>query len=253
MKYWPILLKDIKTLKRSYLILEMIFFPLIGLAMFGLFTTFIEASFTIKTFLFSGIIGWTIIQISQHAVGRGFLIEIWERSLKQTLTAPITLHHFIIGHWLYGVFAASVGFLITTGAAYAFFDFNFFSLGIYIPFIILLGVLTGLIIGILVISVILALGLKVDLLVFTLVEVIVFFSGVYYSVAVFPEAIQAISQGFPAIYMFEVSRTVLTGEPAGIILLKGFIVASIWIAIALALINKIDRYAKRTGFYQKYG
>ncbi len=253
MRYWPLILQDLKRFKNPYILLEIFFYPLITISMFGFFIKYVDADLAIRTFLFSGSIGWVIIQTSQHAIGRGFLAEVWDGSLKQTFTAPITLRDFVLGHWMYGIFAATIGVLVSSIAVYFLFGFNFFVLGVYFPLVILLGSFAGLALGIVALSIVLLLGLKVDVIIWMAVEIALFLSGVYYSVTIFPEPIQSISRAFPAIYMFDGTRAVLNGLEPNQIFLNGFLVSLVWIIISLASINKIDEYAKRSGFYQRYG
>jgi len=252
-KYWPFVLLDIKMSRRVILMFEMIFWPVLSLASLGIFTLFIKSNFYTKMFLFTGAIGWSCIHFCQHAIGRGFLSEVWHDSMKQTFSSPITLKNFIIGHWLFGIIGSVIGFTVMSTLALLFFDFNLFSLGIFIPVILLLAVLCSLVIGTISVSMVLFFGMRVDFMIWTLTDIAVFLSGVYYSIAVFPPSIQFASHLFPVIYVFEGMRAVLIGADAWRILLNGFIFAFAWIAFGLYVIKKIEKYAKRTGFYERYG
>jgi ABC-2 type transport system permease protein len=252
-KYWPFVLLDIKMSRRVILMFEMIFWPVLSLASLGIFTLFIKSNFYTKMFLFTGAIGWSCIHFCQHAIGRGFLSEVWHDSMKQTFSSPITLKNFIIGHWLFGIIGSVIGFFVMSTIALLFFDFNLFSLGIFIPVILLLAVLCSLIIGITSLSLVLLFGMRVDFIIWSLTDMVVFISGVYYSIAVFPPPVQFASHLFPVIYVFEGMRAVLTGASASQIFLNGFVVALVWVLFGLFAISKIEKYAKKTGFYERYG
>lgn len=252
-KYWPFILIDLKMSRRVILVFEMIFWPLLSLASLGLFTLFVDSTAYVKMFLFTGAIGWSTIHFCQHAIGRGFLSEVWHDSMKQTFSSPVTLKNFIIGHWLFGVLGSVIGFLVMSTVALLVFDFNLFSLGFFIPVIILLAILCSFVIGMASLSMVLFFGMRVDFIVWTLTDIVVFLSGVYYSIAVFPPPIQFVSHLFPVVYVFEGMRAVLMGANASQIFLNGFIVAFVWVLLALFAIDKIEKYAKRTGFYERYG
>jgi ABC-2 type transport system permease protein len=252
-KYWPFVLVDIKMSRRVILLFEMLFWPLMSLASLGLFTLFLKVSNIGKLFIFTGAIGWTFIHFCQHAIGRGFLSEVWHDSMKQTFSSPITLKNFIIGHWLWGIIGSIIGFTVMSTFALLIFNFNLFSLGVFIPVFMLLAALCGLIIGILSVSLVLFFGMRVDFLVWSLTDMVVFISGVYYSITVFPPSAQFIIHLFPVVYVFEGIRAALMGADALRIFLNGLIIAFFWVMLGLYVIKRIEKYAKRTGFYERYG
>jgi ABC-2 type transport system permease protein len=84
---------------------------------------------------------------------------------------------------------------------------------------------------------------------------IVFISGIYYSITVFPQWVQSVSHAFPVVYVLEGMRSVFMGNTAaGIgIFARGYAVAVIWLLISLVLIRRMENYARKSGFYEKYG
>lgn len=251
-KYLPFILIDIKANRRIIFVLEMVFWPVMSLLSLAIFSRFIGLTEQAKNFLFTGMISWSCIYLSFRAISMGFLQEVWHRSSKQTFSTPITFTDFIVGHWLYGVIQITIAFLIL-GVSSTFFGFNIFALGLYIPLTIGLIALVGLLIGIMAVSFILWLGLRVDFLVWALVDMIVFISGAYYSIAVFPVFVQIISRFFPVVYILEGMRGALVGSIALQSFLTGYFVAFVWVVVLFILLRKMENYAKRTGFYQRYG
>lgn len=252
-KYLPFIITDFRSIRRMIWLFEMVFWPLMALASFGIFLKFVGANDYLKALMFTGVIGWSTINLTQTAISRAFMHELWDRTLKHTFSAPITFYDFIIGHWLFGIFEIIIAFGLMSIIALNFFNFNIFSIGIYIPLALGLIALCGLLIGIIAISIILTFGLRMDFIVWSIVDMVVFVSGIYYSVTVFPESIQTISHLFPVVYVFEGMRTVLTGLPAFQIFTKGYLIALIWTIIAFMLFKKIEINARKNGFYQKYG
>jgi len=253
MKYIPFVILDLKMSRKIILIFEMLFWPVISLSSLGFFAKFVDANYQMKLFLFTGAIGWSCVYFSHVAVNRGFLSELWDKTLKQTFSSPVSLRDFIIGHWLYGLIGSTIGFLFMSLATLFLFNFNMFNLGIYIPLTILLGSICGLIIGTVVVSLIVSVGRRIDFLALSIVDMIVFISGVYYSVNIFPQPIQIASHFFPVIYMLEGMRGILLTGIGLEIFIKGYLISLAWIAVILVLIKKIETYARKTGFYQRYG
>jgi ABC-2 type transport system permease protein len=252
-KYIPFILTDLREIRRVIWLFEMIFWPLLSLVSFGIFTHFIDANIAVKSLLFTGIMGWSCINLGQTAISKALMHEVWEKITKNTFSAPIKFRDFIIGHWMFGIIEIVVAFMLMSLAALFFFDFNIFSIGIYIPLTLGLMAVSGLVIGTIAMSFILFFGLKVDFIVWSIVDMIVFISGVYYSVTVFPPVIQTISHIFPVIYVFEGMRQAVVGSPALLTYLKGYIIAAIWIFLTLFIFKKIETYARKKGFYERYG
>jgi ABC-2 type transport system permease protein len=197
--------------------------------------------------------GWTIIYLSQYSLARGFMSSIWFNTLKQTFSSPIDLRDMIIGHSIYGIISATIGFLFLALFTLFVFHFNIFTLGGYLILIVILGSVCGIAIGAVAISLVMLLGLKVDIIIWSLIDVIVFISGLYYSISVFPAAVQTISRFFPLVYLFEAIRGGIVGHFPLLTLAKGYLVGIAWLIICFILIKRIDIYAKKTGFYEKYG
>lgn len=252
MKYFPFIYLDIKSNRRLILIFEMIFWPILSIASLGLFTVFTKATFHTKMFLFTGAMGWTIVYLAHYSLGRGFMGSVWFRTLKQIFSSPITFKDLIIGHALYGIISSAIGFLTISLFALSF-DFNIFTIGGYLLPIFFLAYLCGVILGMMALSFVILFGLRIDLLVWVIVDVIVFLSGLYYSIAVFPRVVQLLSQFFPVMYIFEAMRSALTGSSILPILAKGYGSAAIWLFLAILLVRKIETYARKIGFYEKYG
>lgn len=253
MKYLPFIILDIKMSRKIIVIFEMLIWPLLTLSSLGLFTIFVKADYPMKLFLLTGAVGWSCIYFSQVSVSRAFLSEIWHKTLKQTFSLPITFREFLVGHWLYGVIGSTIGFTCMSLVAMSFFNFNLFGIGAYIPLVIGLATICGFIIGTIVVLLIALLGYRIDFLAWCIVDMIVFISGVYYSINVFPYPIPIISHFFPVVYVLEGMREILSTGAGLTILLRGYAVALVWVAIILVLIGKIENYTRKTGFYQRYG
>lgn len=253
MKALPFIYADFKENRRLFPLVEIFFWPLISVSSLGLFTIFTQIPLSMKVFLFTGIMGWVTVYLSHHFLARGFMTCVWHNTLKIIFSSPVTLKDLVVGHSIYGMIAASIGFMVVSVFTMAVFGFNIFTLGAYLIPIIILGCLTGVILGSIAVSLVILLGLRVDLLVWTVIDVVVFISGLYYSIAIFPGPVQAISHLFPMSYVFEGMRSMVSGMPSLQIFVRGYLVAFVWLFISALLIRKVDNYAKRTGFYEKYG
>ncbi len=253
MKWLPFIYVQLRENRRLFPLAEILFWPLISISSLGLFSIFTNIPFETKMFLFTGAMGWVTVYLSHHFLARGFMTCVWHNTLKQIFSSPVTLKDLIIGYSIYGIAASIVGFIMVSVFTMIFFGFNIFTVGIYLIPTIFLGCLTGIIIGSIAVSFVILFGLRVDILIWIIIDVVVFLSGLYYSIAIFPEPIQVISRLFPMSYVFDSMRSMATGVQSVQILVKGYAMTFIWLFLAAMIVRKVETHARKTGFYEKYG
>src|SRR5215467_13361424 len=134
-------------------IMEIFYWPFLDLVIWGFITVYL-ARFQSQipgfvTFFLGALILWDILFRSQQGVTISFLEEIWSRNLMNLFASPLTP-----GEFLGATMALSVGKVlavscVTVLAAWVFYSFNVFVLGLsLIPFVLNL-IITGWCIGVL--------------------------------------------------------------------------------------------------------
>jgi ABC-2 type transport system permease protein len=238
-------------------IFDLILWPIILVVPFGLFAKYTASSAAMLTILIVGSIGWVTTGSVQREIALNFMIEIWQRTIKKSRALPITDFEFITGNWIVGMLRGTFTFLLISAVAYMLFGVNIF-LGD--PLVILLSLtgifITGLTIGMFVISTVKLLGHRADAIAWFITEILVMFSGIYYSIDVLPGAIKTIAYLSPLTYIFDSMRKTLISHAMLPELSMNFIKMFGLLAVFLIFVSIYFIYAEKraveTGFYQKY-
>ena len=110
-------------------VLEMFFWPVMDLMVWGFLTVYLRGLPRPVEFLIGAMIFWDILYRAQQAITISFLEDIWSRNLLNIFVAPVRLSEFICATYVVGF----VKILITVGVlavlAAVVYQFNLFMLG----------------------------------------------------------------------------------------------------------------------------
>jgi ABC-2 type transport system permease protein len=240
-------------------LLEVVFWPTMGLLVWGFLTTFIQRAGEgdlprLITFLIGAMICWDILFRAQQGVALSFLEDVWARNLLNIFCAPVRLREYVLATFLFGLMRVSVTLMFLSFLAWVFYHFNFFSLGLaLIPFIANLLVL-GLTIGIITIAIVLRYGHGAEPFAWALPFLLQPFSAVFYPVNVLPEPMQKVAWAIPCTYVFEGMRAVIG---SGVIPWDGLAWAIglniAYLAAAMGLLLHMFNLARDRGILGKWG
>src|SRR5256885_10647299 len=120
------------TINSLEVILDLPFFSLMGVIVFGFFSAFLLGSLKSNAayYLLLGTILWEVIHVSQYSVSLGSMWNIWSRNLTNMFIAPISVAEYMVAQMLSAAIKAFVVFLLISLVALFIFHFNIFSLGI---------------------------------------------------------------------------------------------------------------------------
>jgi ABC-2 type transport system permease protein len=239
-KNWLISKRNIFTL------FELFFWPMISLLSIGLLTRFLQVEGSMVSFLLVGAIALTILQVAQIDVAYVLLFDMWSKSIKNTLIAPIRSYHLVLGATLFGILRGSVVFFILAIVSRYLFGFDFQVGGLLPVVIFLAGVYaTAAVIGITVCVSILTFGQKADVAAWSLSGMILLVSGIYYPVEVLPPLLQSLARAIPLTYFLEYYRSVFIPSPHH--LATGAFLAVFYLGLGLILLDVAIERARRTG------
>jgi len=240
-------------------LLEVVFWPTMGLLVWGFLTTFIQRAGEgdlprLITFLIGAMICWDILFRAQQGVALSFLEDVWARNLLNIFCAPVRLREYVLATFLFGLMRVSVTLMFLSFLAWVFYHFNFFSLGLaLIPFIANLLVL-GLTIGIITIAIVLRYGHGAEPFAWALPFLLQPFSAVFYPVNVLPEPMQKVAWAIPCTYVFEGMRAVIG---SGVIPWDGLAWAIglniAYLVAAMGLLLHMFNLARDRGLLGKWG
>lgn len=233
-------------------ILDMFFWPIIELMLWGFLTMYLRQVNTtvpnVATALLGALIFWNFINRSQQAVSIAFLEEVWERNLLNLFVTPIKISEFLSATVLIGIVRLLLIGVTTSLTAFLLFQFNIFYFGFYlIPFVINLF-LFGWIMGVIATSIILRFGQSAQVLAFALTMLLQPFVAVFYPVSVLPTAVRYFALTIPATHVFEGMRQVVfNGTFPTEHLIWASVLNIIWLFAVLVLFTKMFEYVRKTG------
>lgn len=217
---------------------ELIFWPVVELLIWGYLTMFIQENTTgdfprIITYLLGAMILWDVIFRAQQGVAISFLEDVWTRNLLNVFVAPVRTSEYLAATFGVGF----IRILITVGVlslvALLLYAFNVFTLGwTLLPFFVNL-MLSGWALGMISTALILRWGQAAESLAWAVPFFIQPLVAVFYPVsAIKPVWLQSVALALPPTHVFEGMREVLK---SGVFDWHGFLWATALNAVFLAL------------------
>lgn len=251
LKYWYV------GLRRLDRFLDVFYWPLIGMLVWG-FTTYYISDLVKDSFIVSILLGgailWTFFNRAQNDIGVFLLEDFWSRNMINLFSSPMKSSELIVSIALFGLLRAAVSFVFLALIAYALYSFNFLSIGLAYVTIFAFGLmLFGWIIGILVTGLILRFGGRIQVFAWTIGWLIEPFSAVYYPLSSLPDWLQKISLLLPTTYLFEGMRAAFQNAVIDWkSLVLSFAMNIIFLIPAYIFFEKSVLAAKRKGMLTKY-
>ena len=195
-------------------IVELIFWPLVHLLVWGYLTRFLQQNVGDDfpheiTFLIGAVILWDILFRAQQGVAIFFLEDVWSRNLLNIFAAPVTNADYLGSTYAVGMMRAGVTSVMLGGLSALLYSFNVFQLNwALIPFVFNL-LIFGWALGMVSTALIVRWGPAAETLAWAVPFFIQPFAAVYYPVAYLPTALQWLAKLLPCSYVFEGMRDVL--------------------------------------------
>ena len=249
-KIWAFSTRSTLVNRRNvFAILEMGFWPLIGIFSVGLLTRFLSLEGETVAFILIGAVTMNTIQIAQLDLSYALLYSVWSKSLKHEFIAPVRLSHILVGSSLVGLVRGLVVFVLMGGLSVYFFDMDLGRPGLMALTLFLLGLfLNAAIIGALVLALVLRFGQRAEVAAWAFSYLMLLLCGLYYPVSVLPAEIQVLARFIPLTYFLEYFRH-FYGFPLHYSrpLLYGFSLSVIYILASYGLLLYTLRSAYRRG------
>lgn len=238
-------------------LIELIFWPLVDLLVWGFLTTYLqgqgEGDFpTTITFLIGGMILWDVLYRSQQGVAISFLEDVWTRNLLNIFVAPVRTIEYVAATCAVGLLRVGVTFSILGIVAALAYTFHITHLGLaLLPFMVNL-MLFGWFLGMVSTALIMRWGQAAESLAWAVPFFIQPLAAVFYPVSVLPAWLQPIAMSLPCTPIFEGMRAVLSGGsmPWGL-LQSAFILNLIWGLLAAWFFASNLRHVRKTGLLVK--
>ena len=109
--------------------LDLIYWPIVSLIVWGFVTNFIsgsetEGAVTIAGFFLGGIILWMLFQRAQQDIAISYLQDIWSRSIVNLYVSPLTNAEFIVASVVVGILKIVITLVVMAVLALLLYSFN---------------------------------------------------------------------------------------------------------------------------------
>jgi len=245
--------RNVTMVKRNvFLLSEIFFWPFIGLLSMGFMLSYLKPGARDSAVVMSGVAAFSVLQTCQLDVAYVMLFDMWSKSMKHTVAAPIGKRHFLLGSWLIGIIRGTVTFFIITLFMHLIFKYDILKVGFAPTFTFLAGLMiSGLIIGMFTTVALYTFGMRAEIVPWSIVSILLLVCGIYYPVDVLPPVLRHIGEAIPLTYFLEAYRGAYGVVASPYAALKGFVLSGIYISIVFWLLTQAERRARRRGLILK--
>jgi ABC-2 type transport system permease protein len=241
------------TRRNVFTVFEIVFWPVVNLLSVGLLTTFLGAAPETVVFVLVGTFALSTVQVCQLDVAYAVLFDMWAKSVKHQLVAPIRPWHLVLGSWLMGLVRGTAVFVLQAAVSHWAFGVNVLGHGPGPAVALLAGLLLSAAgVGLVVSTLLMLFGLRAEVSAWSGVSLVLLVCGVYYPVSLLPAPLQAVAAGVPLTHFLEAFRAHLGYAPLFTApLLRGYGLTAVYLAGGYALFAWAIQRARRTGMLLK--
>ena len=241
------------THRNVFTIFEIVFWPIVNLLSVGLLITFLQAEPGTVVFVLVGTFALSTVQVCQLDVAYAALFDMWSKSIKHQLVAPIRPWHLVLGSWLMGLLRGTAVFTLQAAVSHWAFGVSVLAHGPGPAAALLVGLLLSAAgVGLLVSTLLMLFGLRAEVSAWSGVSLVLLLCGVYYPVSVLPAPLQMVAAGVPLTHFLEAFRAHLGYAPVFTApLLRGYALAVLYVGGGYALFAWSIHRARRTGMLLK--
>gem|GEM_PF-702260 len=230
--------------QNHFRLMDTTIWPLTLLLAFSFLAKALNNDPTVIALVVLGMMGWQVVQQVQMGMATCYMDEFWSNSLTHLFVTPIRLGEFLLGGIMTGLFKCAIVLALFFATASVFY-------GIQIPdpvaflaalfFLLLFGISLGMIN----LAFIFPHGENAIYLVWTLPDILVVLSGVYYPLDILPAPLNYLAQLLPSSHAFNLIKQTLGVGHADILAMVGL--SALWLIGSWLLLQNSFRYAKKTG------
>jgi ABC-2 type transport system permease protein len=204
------------------------------------------------SFFLGGVVLFAVLRRGQHEITFSFMEEAWSRNLQNILMTPVGMGEYFTASILFGLIKLAFELILMGIMLALLFKFNILVLGFsLIPFGLCL-LLTGWALGLFVNAAIIYFGRGLVALSWIIVFVLQPFSCVFYPLSALPAWAKPFAEVFPATWVFEGMRGVLSGQGFSVrLFLLALGLNVIYLALGYLVFSKVMRIAMDKGLLTK--
>jgi len=242
------------TRRRMEILMDILFFPVMNVILFGYITAYIGGGAKVNgKYFIMGALLWEFIVIVQYNVSVSSMWTMWSRNLTNIFIAPISIAEYLIAQVIAAILRtmAVVGFL-ALGTDLVF-NFNILNLGLLN--LLLFGINLALFscwLGIAVLGLVFRFGQRIQSLTWYVIFLFQPLTAAFFPVSVLPGFLQGIARALPPTYVFEAARGALTSSRVNWHdMLFALLLNSIYTVLAIGIFLYLFRRSKEIGQFAR--
>ncbi|MBI4044107.1 MAG: ABC transporter permease [Candidatus Diapherotrites archaeon] len=237
--------KSVKLLfKNGFRWFDITLWPLILLFSITFFVSFLESDARILSMVVLGIMGWRAVYHIQMEIASNYMEEYWSNSLTHLFITPVRIVELVFGGLLSGALKFFMVFTMYYIVAWWFYGFAITNWPVVL-FAFFFLMVFGIALGMITLGLMFLFSSNAFSLSFTVPDIFVLISGVYYPVSVLPGPVQAFALLLPSAHAFNLLKSTLGFAEYDLLAL---VVSSIvWLIASYLFVSMAFRHAKKTG------
>jgi ABC-2 type transport system permease protein len=243
------------TLRSLEIIVDVFFFPLMSLLVFGFSSVYLAGSTNSVQayYLILGMILWGALQIAQYTVSINALWNIWSRNLSNMFISPLSISEYIGTQMLSGALKAILATFLLTLTAHFAFHFDVWQIGgLNLTLALLNLIMFAWSTGIIILGVIFRYGGRIQALAWGLIFLFQPLCAAFFPVTVLPNWLQFIALTLPPTYVFEAARMALTDRAVNWQYMgASFELNIVYLVVAFWAFSRLFRHSKVSGQFAR--
>jgi len=253
------ILRNLYVLRRSWpRILELAYWPLMQMLLWGFITTFFvqHSSWVAQAtgVLISAVLLWDVLFRSNLGVSLPFTEEMWARNLAQLFVSPLRVHEMVASLLIMSFIRTLISVTPAALLALPLYDVWVFKLGPPLVAFFANLLVMGWSVGLVASALVLRHGLGAESLCWLGVFLFAPLSGIYYPIDSLPGWLQPLAWALPSAHVFEGMRSVLFDGVFRVDLFLGALALNVlYLALACAFFLHMAHVARQRGLLMQQG
>ena len=253
------ILRNLYVLRRSWpRILELAYWPLMQMLLWGFITTFFvqHSSWVAQAaaVLISAVLLWDVLFRANLGVSLPFTEEMWARNLGQLFVSPLRVHEMVASLLIMSFIRTLISVTPAALLALPLYDVWVFKLGppliTFFANLLVMGWSVGLVAS----ALVLRYGMGAESLCWLGVFLFAPLSGIYYPIDTLPGWLQPLAWALPSAHVFEGMRSVLFDGVFRVDLFFGALALNVlYLALACAFFLYMAHVARQRGLLMQQG
>ncbi len=254
-----LVLRHLYLLRSSWpRILELMYWPIVQMILWGLMTTFLLTNSTwiaqAAGMLIAGVLLWDVLFRGQLGFSLVFLEEMWSRNLGHLFVSPIRPWEIIVAFMTISLIRTTIGVLGASLLAVPLYHYSIFEMGLPLIAFFFNLIVMGWALGLVVTGILLRYGLGAESLAWVLVFALAPLSCIYYPIDILPDWLKSIAVLLPSTHVFEGMRSVLIDHTFRTDLLVNAVSLNlVYVAIGVAVFLRFFWIARMRGLLHQLG